>query len=151
MFFLRFSLIFPKFQVANKKDFSDSITVATIGDFVECRFNELTTSNLGKYRYFRYLSSANSNSNMAEVEVYDGDGNQILTGRPFDDTKKNTVMKLFDGDVLTYCTSYKAQNNPIWAALEFEKPESVVPLAKRFCLLVRPRGNPFIGQAYEPL
>ena len=114
-----------KFQVANQKDFSDSITIATIGDVTECRFNELSTLNIGKYGYFRYLAAPNSNSNLAEVEVYDEKGAKITTGQPFDSTDKNSVMKLFDGDVLTFYTSYTTKDNPIWAALEFEKPERV--------------------------
>lgn len=114
-----------KFQVANNKDFSDSITIAMIGESVECRFNELPSSNLKQFHFFRYLAAPNSNYNMAEVEVYDEKNNRILTGKPFDNTWANTARKLYDSDVLTYYASYTANDEPIWAALEFEKPESV--------------------------
>ena len=114
-----------KFQVANQKDFSDSITIATVGDVAESRFHTLASSDLGKYRYFRYLATPNSNCNMAEVEVYDEDGIRILTEQVFDAKDDFTAKKLFDGDVLTYYASYTAKDAPVWAALEFEKPECV--------------------------
>jgi len=114
-----------KFQVANRKDFSDSITIATIGDVIELRFHALSSSNLNKYRYFRYLAAPNSNYNMAEVEVYDENGNRILAEQAFDATAGFTAKKLFDGDVLTYYASFTAKDAPVWAALEFEKPESI--------------------------
>lgn len=114
-----------KFQVANRKDFCDSITIATVGDVAESRFHTLASSDLGKYRYFRYLATPNSNCNMAEVEVYDEDGIRILTEQVFDAKDDFTAKKLFDGDVLTYYASYTAKDVPVWAALEFEKPECV--------------------------
>ena len=114
-----------KFQVANRKDFSDSITIATIDDVTESRFHTLASSDLDKYRYFRYLAAPNSNYNMAEVEVYDEDSNRILTEQVFDAMGDFMAKRLFDGDVLTYYASYTAKDAPVWSALEFEKPECV--------------------------
>ena len=114
-----------KFQVANRKDFSDSITIAVIGDVTESRFHTLASSNLGKYRYFRYLATPNSNYNMAEVEVYDESGNRILIEKSFDAIGSDVTKKLFDGDVLTYYASYTAKDASIWAAIEFVTPKCV--------------------------
>lgn len=63
-----------KFQVADKEDFSDSLTIATIDSITESRFHSLSTNYTGKYRYFRYLSPNGSHGNMAEVEMYDSVG-----------------------------------------------------------------------------
>ena len=114
-----------KFQVANRKDFSDSITIATIGDVTESRFHTLSSSDLNKYRYFRYLAAPGSNYNMAEVEAYDENGNRISMEQAFDATAGFTAKRLFDGDMLTYYASFTAKDAPVWAAVEFYKPEYV--------------------------
>lgn len=114
-----------KFQVANQKDFSDSVTVAVIDDVIECHFHTLASSDLSKYRYFRYLTTSNSNYNMAEVEIYDENDNRIVTELVFDSTTGHTSKRLFDGNVLTYYASYMAKDAPAWAAVEFKNPESV--------------------------
>lgn len=114
-----------KFQVANQKDFSDSITIATISDVTESRFHALSSSDLNKHRYFRYLAAPGSNYNMAEVEAYDENGNRILMGQAFDATAGFTAKRLFDGDVLTCYASFTAKDAPVWVAVEFDKPECV--------------------------
>ena len=114
-----------KFQVANRKDFSDSITVATIGDLNEVRFHELTSSDAGKYRYFRYLAAPDSKHNMAEVEVYNENGHRITSKHIFDEVSSFTAQYLYDNDVLTYYISQPAKDGSVWVAVEFEKPECV--------------------------
>lgn len=114
-----------KFQVANRRDFSDSITIATIGDVSEVRFHELTSSHAGKYRYFRYLAAPDSKHNMAEVEVYDENGQRITIKQIFDESSSFTSKYLFDNNVLTYYISQPAKDGSIWVSVEFEKPECV--------------------------
>ena len=114
-----------KFQVANQKDFSDSVTIATIGDVTESRFHELTSSHADKYRYFRYLAAPDSKHNMAEVEVYDENGHRILVEQVFDESSNFTAKYIFDSDVLTYYISQPAQDGSNWVAVDFKKPECI--------------------------
>ena len=112
-----------KFQVANKEDFSDSLTIATIDSITENRFHSLPTKYSGKYRYFRYLSPVGSHGNMAEVETYDSLGTRPSIKSQFGAdyaTRNCDFEKMFDGDVLTYYDRDAAYDGCGWAAVEFE-------------------------------
>lgn len=112
-----------KFQVSNKEDFSDSLTIATIDRITESRFHTLSTTYAGKYRYFRYLSPKGSHGNMAEVEMYDSLGVRPPIKKMFGArfaTRNCNLEKVFDGDVLT-CYNRDAPDDG-WAAVEFEQP-----------------------------
>lgn len=113
-----------KFQVANNKDFSDSVTIYTISETPECAFQKVNLSYAGEYQYFRYLAPAESYCNMAEIELYDAGGTQLPTNSIFSVDGGNTGYedyKCFDGDVLTY---YNANWHPHngWIAVEFPQP-----------------------------
>lgn len=112
-----------KFQVADKEDFSDSLTIATIDSITESRFHSLSTNYTGKYRYFRYLSPNGSHGNMAEVEMYDSVGVRAPVKNMFGAryaTRDGNLERMFDGDVLT-CYNRDAADDG-WAAVEFEQP-----------------------------
>lgn len=115
-----------RFQVANREDFSDSVTIATIGRVKESRFHTLPTTCDTTYRYFRYLSPKGSYGNMAEVEMYDSLGGRPIIKRMFGmryAVGTSRLEKLFDGDVLT-CYNRQFPDDS-WAAVEFEEPQHI--------------------------
>ena len=115
-----------RFQVASKEDFSDSITIATIGKITESRFYDLKTDYEGSYRYFRYLAPDGSYGNMAEVEMYDEQGKQPaikqMFGRRYA-VNGHKLENIFDGDVLTFYSRQFPDDS--WAAVEFEEPQHI--------------------------
>lgn len=60
-----------QFQIANKADFSDAVTVFTITNApVQGKMTEQLIANPTPFRYVRYLSPNGSNGNVGEVEFY---------------------------------------------------------------------------------
>ena len=108
-----------KFQVATKSDFSDSLTIAVIPPMSENCFHELTVDLPREYPYFRYWIRHGSNGAMAELELYDNDGNRPTVKRLFGPVERE-LESLFDGDALTFYYGYSSKN--LWAAVELEKP-----------------------------
>jgi len=113
-----------RFQVANKPDFSDSLTVYEVTDVPEINYN-LVNLNLNKpYRYFRFLSLSHlMGSEISEIEVYQKESEKKLTGKVLGDRNSPRgweVENVFDGDPLT---SYQCDwNDQGWAGLDFGKP-----------------------------
>lgn len=115
-----------RFQVANKEDFSDSVTVATIGRVREMRFHSLPTTCDTTYRYFRYLSPDGSYGNMAEVEMYDSIGNRPAIKRMFgmnEAAGRYRLENMFDGNVLSFYDHRLGDGG--WGAVEFEEPAQI--------------------------
>lgn len=115
-----------RFQVSNCEDFSDSVTIATIGRIKESRFHTQPAICDTTYRYFRYLSPKGSYGNMAEIEIYDSLGNRPSIKKMFGErwaTPGCNLEKVFDGDVLT-CYNRQFPDDS-WAAVEFENPTQV--------------------------
>ncbi len=60
-----------QFQIANRADFSDAVTVFTIAaPPASDTLTEQPVSNPTPFRYVRYLSPNGSNGNVAELEFY---------------------------------------------------------------------------------
>ena len=115
-----------RFQVANNEDFSDSVTVATIGKVREMRFHSLPTTCDTTYRYFRYLSSDGSYGNMAEVEMYDTSGVRPAIKRMFGinhASGRYRLENMFDGNVLSFYDHSHGSGG--WGAVEFEEPQHI--------------------------
>lgn len=119
-----------KFQVANKPDFSDSLTVYTIRELPECRYQHVKLQYKGNYKYFRFLAPAESKCNISEIELYDEKGNKL----PADSVisvdggdRGHEDRKAFDGDVLTYYNAQWHPNNG-WVGLKFNDPLHVASL-----------------------
>jgi len=119
-----------KFQVANKADFSDSLTIHLIDSIPEAQFHTKHISLHGKYRYFRYLSPKFASGNIAEIELYNENSNLIVgdiigTEGSYGDGNMD-ITKVFDGDVLTFFDA------PIftgaWVGLKFDKPQNISKL-----------------------
>ena len=108
------------FQVANKADFSDSVTVYTIKEAPEVNFNTIPLALDSTYRYFRYVSPAeNEGGNISDLVVYDKEG-KTLKGT----VSGNTLCyggygpeTVFDDDILTYYFCFSKRLG--WAALDF--------------------------------
>ena len=115
-----------RFQVANKEDFSDSVTIAAIGKVKESRFHSLPTTCDTTYRYFRYLSPDGSYGNMAEVEMYDSLGNRPTIKRMFGinhASGRYRLENMFDGNVLSFYDHSLGDGG--WAAVEFDWPQHI--------------------------
>ncbi len=136
-----------KFQVANKVDFSDSLTVFTVNNMPEIRYNQVNLSLNKPYRYFRFLPPPSSVGNLAEMEIYSTES-RMLSGNIIG--QKNCekgweAENVFDGNSLT---AYKCEwyETDCWIGLDFGKPTNI----SHFRYLSRNDDN-FIkeGELYE--
>lgn len=112
-----------EFHVANKEDFSDSLIIGTVNNIKECRFYSLKPQYKGEYQYFRYMAPANSYGNVAEIELYDKNGNKLKHKRVFGyrwTVKGHEQPKLYDGNPLTSFTLQATKRG--WCGVELEKP-----------------------------
>jgi len=116
-----------KFQVANKADFSDSLTVFTVNDMPEIRYNQVNLSLNRPYRYFRFLPPAGSVGDLAEMEIYSIGSSEKLSGNIIG--QKNCEQgweaeNVFDGNPLTAyrCEWYETD---YWIGLDFGKPTNI--------------------------
>jgi len=116
------------FQLANRADFADAITVYKIDSVPESMFQTIPVELKGRYKYFRYVASPTSPGDMAELEVYDEAGNR-LAGKIIGDNSSFYILKLsdkykaFDGDVLTHFESEKRGN--VWIGMKFNQKEKI--------------------------
>lgn len=72
-----------KFQVANKDDFSDAVTVATVPEApAEGTLTKLSALSAAtkRYRYLRYIGPDKGNCNVAEVQFYGRKVDENLVG-----------------------------------------------------------------------
>lgn len=58
-----------RFQIANKENFSDSLTIATIDSLNGFHFQTLDIDHNKQCKYFRFLIPDNKNAEMAEIEI----------------------------------------------------------------------------------
>jgi hypothetical protein len=117
-----------RFQVANRADFSDSLTVYVVSDVPEIRYNPVGLTLNKPYRYFRFLAPTGSQGGeISEIEIYSTASGVKLSGNVIGN--KNTLKgweaeNVFDGDPLT---SYQCVwNERGWVGLDFGKPEQIV-------------------------
>lgn len=113
------------FQVANKKDFSDAITVDSIRHRPETRFNKVTLNLPGKFRYFRFVGAKGMNCNISEITLYE-EKQKIQPDTIFaiDGGRYGTVPAMaFDGNTLTHFSSQQTDGG--WVAVGFKEPHSL--------------------------
>lgn len=119
------SMIGGKFQGANLPDFRDAEDVYSINEAPNFKYIETPISSNKTYRYFRYLSSDQTNGNMAEIEVYSKGQIEKCTGQVVGDYTpsiyypRNTADKMFDGDPLSF---FHTADTLGWGGLMFEQP-----------------------------
>lgn len=104
-----------KIQAANKKDFSDSITLHTI-DTLNYP-DRIPLDKTGAYRYFRYLPPPGAWGNIAELAFFDKEGKEVrgvIIGEKGNPEKGKE--KAFDGDWLTY---YDSWEKIPWVGMDF--------------------------------
>lgn len=143
------SVIGGKFQVANREDFSDSLTVHVIPKLEDNRYHTVQLSYEGEYKYFRYLSPDWSRGNMAELYTFDAAGDTLKPKRLLGNFHVRPwcgVENLFDGNVLSFYDSHDVYN--VWYGWEMERPGKIA----RIRFLPRNDDN-FIreGEDYELL
>jgi len=123
-------LVGGRFQVANKPDFSDSLTVYTVNDVPELRYNPVNFPLKKPYRYFRYFSAPISRSSrggmISEIEIYSTGSAKKLSGKIIGNKHCEAgweVENVFDGDPLT---SYECKvGERGWVGLDFGKPVNI--------------------------
>ena len=120
-------LVGGRFQIANKADFSDSITVYTVNNVPEIRYNSFNLTLNKPYRYFRFLSTPDSRGGeISEIEIYSTESKQKLSGKIIGN--KNCpegweAENVFDDNPLT---SYKCEwGETGWVGLDFGKPVNI--------------------------
>jgi len=136
-----------KFQVANKKDFSDSKTIYQIDSIPESNYNVVDLTLDKPYRFFRYVAGTGSfGGDIAELEVFGVDSTQKLNGTVIgnNDIPEFSILNAFDGNALSYYQS--SRSNAAWIGLDFGVPVVI----KSFWYLPRNDDN-FIrkGEEYE--
>jgi len=141
-----------KIQGANKKDFSDSITLFKIDNPTD-RYEKLEINNSKKFKYFRFLGPDKKNASVAEIEFYNKtpSGKIIklkgikIIGYPEVSADAATPYKnAFDNDPNTYFMGGKDSNG--WAGLELASATNIC--YARYC----PRSDAnfiIIGDNYE--
>lgn len=142
-------IVGSKFQVSNRLDFSDAVTIGVITEkMINPIFYTITSNTTKKFKYFRFIGSNNSFCNINEIVIYDNDGKKldgkiIGTTGSFED-KGNTIEKAFDNDVLS---SFEAPNpNAGWVGLAFNKPATI----NKIRFIGRNDGNMVeVGDEYE--
>ena len=113
-----------KFQVANKQDFSDSVTIHTIQKVADMSYEIIKPDNIGKFKYIRYLSSNGGYNNMAELQLFSNGkrlrGKEIGTEGARDEFPNSEKNSVFDDDPLSFFDALEADGS--WAGLAFDKP-----------------------------
>jgi len=121
-------LLGGKFQVANKEDFSDSLTVFVVNDIPEIRYNSVDLNLNKPYRYFRFVSLPHlMGGEISEIEVYQKESGLKLSGKVLGNRISARSgwepENVFDGDPLT---SYQcAWGETGWVGLDFGKPVNI--------------------------
>lgn len=135
--------------VSNTPDFRDSVIILAIDSICENRYHTIPLQYTGRYRYVKYLSPQKSYGNIAEIQLFDDDGNIVRPLRCFGGLgawEEHSPQKVFDGNELT---SYsRISPDGAWAAAELASP---VHLSK---LRIHPRtdGNAiYAGDVYHLL
>jgi hypothetical protein len=122
-----------KFQVSNRADFRDSITLYQIPDYVIQSGELHIPEETGKYRYWRYLSADEKYNNMAEMYFYQKGnpkpvyGEIIGTSGSCYDEVWHEKHVVFDGDPLTYYDA--AEHTGAWVGLDFGKPVEIAKIS----------------------
>jgi hypothetical protein len=111
------------FEVANKPDFSDSVKLFTITSIDY--YNEVKITNLGQYRYIRYVMPAQKDCNVAELQFF-GKNKEELKGEILG-TQHNELTRVkenaFDGDLMTYFETSEKKKG--WIGLDLGEKHSI--------------------------
>lgn len=135
-----------RFELADNKDFRNALRL-DIPEDITFNYQTLTVDSARSFRYLRYVPRGGSRGNIAEIEVYDRDGDRVhgrIIGNYDSGDRSHAIDRAFDDKPLTYamCRSTEFQ----WIGLDLGRPLDV----GRICYLSRSDDN-FIrdGQEYE--
>lgn len=109
-------------QASNHSDFRDAKTVLSI-DSLNIP-DKMRIGDIGKYKYWRYLSPDGSYGSLAELAFYSVD-TVLLKGKPIysESADYNAAMHAFDNDWLSNFETGQSDGN--WVGIEFAEQESV--------------------------
>ena len=114
-------LIDARFQLSDRVDFKDCLTVYVVDTLPEAKYNNIHLNLNKPYRYFRYLAPpGSSGGDIAEVKVYSGHPKRELKGEIFGPNDSGTLPNVFDGNHLTYYVSWDHEIS--CAGLDFREP-----------------------------
>ncbi len=112
-------MIGGKIQGANKRDFSDSVTLFLINNLNYT--DPISFNNSSKFRYWRYLSPPEAYGNIAELTFFSKEGKAIrgtIMGTEGDLLLE--IEKAFDDNWLTFYDTWT--DKPPWVGMDFERP-----------------------------
>lgn len=139
------NMIGTRFEGANRPDFSDAVTLATIEGPVYSHMQSLSFNKPGKYRYVRYVSNNGKTPMIGELQFRD-DKDTELIGNVIGTKEKRYFRPkelAFDGNIVTY---YEPSMSDSWIGLDLGKPVRIATLS--FC--PRTDGNDVeIGDEYS--
>ncbi|GHV28074.1 hypothetical protein FACS1894176_10430 [Bacteroidia bacterium] len=123
-------IIGGKIQVANDSAFTNPVTLYTITQPSNMLWNTCEFTDSQNYRYIRYLSGEKGRCNMAEVEVFSANGQQLRgkvigTESSIQNLSNNRRDAVFDGDPLTFYDAVDANLNDAWAGLDLGDMQSI--------------------------
>lgn len=143
------SLLGGRFELADNAAFRDADTIE-VPDTVGMNFQTAPVPEGREYRYVRYVPKLGTSGNIAEIELYDKQG-QLLAGGKVIGTyaprdKFHPMGNVFDGDVLSYASCSPSQPEMAWVGLDLGRAVELSAL----CYLPRNDDN-FIreGEEYE--
>ena len=119
------------FQAANRNNFSDVVTLFTTSNEFDMKYHRIEINNRKKFKYLRYFSAFNSRNNMAEIQFFGDDGNE-LTGDVIgtDGSNYHTLERskyaVFDKDPVTFFDAIPLDT--AWVGLELGIPSTVTEI-----------------------
>ncbi len=133
------------FQGANKKDFSDAVTLYKHRGITNGNWYTIPVKDGRAFKYLRYMGSKGSFCNINELEFYSPDGSKIsgaIIGTEGESwARKETV---FDGNILTGFGGKSPDGN--WVGLSLSKAAHV----SKIRYIGRNDGNGIeVGDVYE--
>jgi hypothetical protein len=114
------------FQAACLPDFSDAVQLHVIDSVEDVVPHTVWIDVPDQFRYFRYLSADSGHVNMAEIEVYDREGEKLsgkIIGTDEAKLRHADKTKLFDGNLLSYFKTKQPSGG--WGGLDFMKKKSI--------------------------
>ncbi|WP_418542640.1 transglutaminase domain-containing protein [Parabacteroides goldsteinii] len=117
-----------RFQGSDYADFRIAEDLYTFTEAPSFKYTTIEVNPKKSYKYYRYQSSPNLRGNMAELEFYDTNSQQILKGEIIgtDNTSiynpHATKYNVFDGDPLTF---FHTRDSMSWAGLALPKPAHI--------------------------
>jgi hypothetical protein len=117
------------FEGANRSDFSDAKRLCTVQKITGAYFYTAKVQNPARYRYIRYVSPEKNICNVAEIKLYNAQGEK-LRGKSICMTDTSNISNVtcknaFDGDISTF---YIAKYEYDWTGLDLGEAKTVAQI-----------------------